>query len=300
VSDVKQLDHTPVMVDEVMAHLRPEHGGVYWDLTVGAGGHLRAYLERAPAGTRACGLDGDPQAIERSAHPQAELVHGNLAELDVIARDAGWPAPKAVLIDAGLSSPQVDDPERGFSYRLDGPLDMRMDPTRGVPASEWLEQITQKELADTLRELGGERFSGRIARVIKESLPLTTTTALAAAVMRAVRSHKSRSAHPARRTFQAVRMAVNQELQKLDAGLDAAINRLEPGGRVCVLSYHSGEDRTVKIRFRSGRQAGELTLLTKKPETCSTLEAEGNSRARSVKLRAAEKAMAVVPEQLEY
>ena len=286
-----QLAHVPVMVREVLEWLRPETGGPYWDLTLGAGGHLAAYLERAPGGTAAFALDGDPAALERAAHLPATLVHGDLGDLARIAAAGEWPAPRAVLMDVGLSSPQVDDPERGFSFRNDGPLDMRMDPTHGPTAAEWLEDVSQDELSQVLRELGEERYSGRIARVIKERVPLDTTTELCEAVLAAIprRSGRASAMHPARRTFQAIRIAVNRELERMQAGLEAAIDALAVGGRVVILSYHSGEDRVAKTVIRRLHQAKVVHRLTKKPLTCTSEEADHNPRARSAKLRAAEK-----------
>jgi 16S rRNA (cytosine1402-N4)-methyltransferase len=192
-------------------------------------------------------------------------------------------------LDLGLSSPQVDDPERGFSYRNNGPLDMRMNPTVGPTAAEWLIQVTQDDLANALRELGGERYAGRIARVIKESLPLDTTDLLTRAILKALTGKKSKKQHPARRSFQAIRMAVNRELEKLQSGLEDVLSLLAPGGRVVVLSFHSGEDRVVKNLFRENARNGHIKLLTKKPLICNDQEAEQNPRARSTKLRAAEK-----------
>ena len=279
--------HVPVMVSEILSCLEPERGGPYWDLTVGAGGHLRAFLARAPAGTAAYGLDGDPGALARTADVEATVVHGDLGDLRGVT--ATWPRPRAVLMDLGLSSMQVDQPERGFSFRHDGPLDMRMDPTQGVTAAEWLDDVTEAELARVLRELGEERYAGRIARVVKESLPLGTTVALADAVLKAVGRHKDPFHHPARRTFQAIRMAVNRELERIEAGLEDAVAALLPGGRVAVLSYHSGEDRVVKHALRDAKQAGLVRLLTRKPLSCSDAEARENPRARSALLRTAER-----------
>lgn len=287
------FQHVPVMAEQVMELLQPESGGVYWDLTLGTGGHLEQYLRRAPEGTRCFGLDGDPAALPRArarlaraglGQDHVTLAHGDLGTLDGCA---DWPAPMAVLLDVGLSSPQVDDPTRGFSYRHDGPLDMRMDPTRGLPASLWLEEIGQKDLEHTIRELGEERFAGRIARVIKEALPLDSTVELAEIITRVI-PRKDPRHHPARRTFQALRIAVNQELERFESGLNAVCDRLAPGGRVVVLSYHSGEDRVAKNVFRA-RKRTDLELLTKKPVGCSKEEARDNPRARSVKLRAAQK-----------
>lgn len=281
--------HVPVMLEEVMGFLRPEEGHVYWDLTLGVGGHLQAYLDRAPEQTGCFGLDGDPQALERAGHLNAALIHGDLGDLADVSEAAEWPVPSAILMDLGLSSPQVDDPDRGFSYRNDGPLDMRMNPTVGPTAAEWLNRITQDELATTLRELGGERFAGRIARVIKESLPINTTEQLTRAILRALGGKKSKKQHPARRSFQAIRMGVNRELEKLQSGLEDVISLLAPGGRVVVLSFHSGEDRVVKNLFRENARNGIVKLLTKKPLVCTDAEADINPRARSTKLRAAEK-----------
>jgi len=277
------------MVNEVMAHLRPEDGGPYWDLTLGAGGHLGAFLKRAPEGTQAFGLDGDPVALATASHWPATLLHGDLGNLANDTSDAQWPRPRAVLIDAGLSSMQIDDAERGFSFRQEGPLDMRMDTTRGYTAAEYLNRVTRDELVRVLREYGEERFAGRIARVIKESLPIDTTEALTQAIFRALGPHKGKRHHPARRTFQALRIAVNQELDRLERGIQDAIEALLPGGRIVVLSYHSGEDRLVKNIFRDGRRDHRLNVLTKKPERCGPDEETENPRARSALLRAAEK-----------
>ena len=277
--------HVPVMVREVMELLRPDRGGPYWDLTLGAGGHLAAFLDRAPAGTAAFALDGDPAALDRAGHLPATLVHADMAEVATL----GWPAPRAVLLDLGLSSPQVDDPARGFGYRVDGPLDMRMDPTRGPTAAEWLEDVSRTELERVLRELGEERYAGRIARVILESLPLKTTGELSRAVLRAVGGTPRGNHHPARRTFQAIRIAVNQELERLEQALQAVLRALVPGGRVAVLSFHSGEDRVVKTLFREAERAGQARRVTKKPLMCGKEEAHDNPRARSARLRSAER-----------
>lgn len=270
--------------------LRPEDGGPYWDLTLGTGGHLEAFLGRAPDGTAAFGLDGDPAALDRcrarlgpGGAGSVTLAHGDLGTL---AGTEGWPRPRAVLLDLGLSSPQVDDASRGFSYRHDGPLDMRMDPSRGPTAAEWLIDVSQKDLERALRDLGEERFAGRIARVIKEAVPIQTTTQLCAVVAGIV-PVKGRH-HPARRTFQAIRIAVNRELERVESGLGAACDALLPGGVVAVLSYHSGEDRVAKNVLRD-RKRVDLELLTKKPIACSEAEAATNPRARSAKLRAARK-----------
>ena len=229
---MRQDVHIPVMLSEVLEALQPESGGTYWDLTLGAGGHLSAWLDRAPEDAAAFGIDGDPAAIERCRHLSATIAHGDLRTLSNTA--ANWPNPNAVLADFGLSSPQVDTAERGFSYRLDGPLDMRMDPTQGVSAADWLRDISQDALAQCLREYAEVRYPGRIARVIKERMPITTTGDLAEAVIAAVPGGPRKRAHPARRTFQAIRIAVNAEFAKIEAGLSYALSRLTVGGRIAL------------------------------------------------------------------
>jgi 16S rRNA (cytosine1402-N4)-methyltransferase len=287
--DAETFGHIPVMVDTVMEFLQPERGGPYWDLTLGGGGHLGAWLQRSPD-EHAFGLDGDPGALVRAGHLPATLVHADLSRIAEVASEHNWPAPNGILMDLGLSSPQVDDASRGFSFRNDGPLDMRMDPTRGDTAAEWLIDVEQDELTRVIRELGEERFAGRIARTIKESLPIDTTDQLTRAILKAV-GKRPRRHHPARRTFQGIRMAVNQELEKIEAGLLASMDLLAPGGRLVVISFHSGEDRVVKHTFRtaSRREGATMKLLTKRPQRCTDLEAEQNPRARSALVRAIER-----------
>lgn len=285
--------HAPVMVEEVMRHLDPQRAGsVLYDLTLGLGGHTRAFLERG--GGRAFGLDGDPLAIERSAPRLAEfgdrvtLAHANLREVAQVAREKGWPRPTAVLLDLGLSSPQIEEPARGFSYRREGPLDMRFDPTRGLTAAQLLLSMPTRELVPKLRDLGDEPHAEEIVKLIKRRLPVETTTQLAAIVREAYGDRYSR-VHPARRTFQALRILVNEELEAIVEGLKGAIDLLEPDGRIVALSYHSGEDRLVKGVFRDLSRAGELELLSRRPERPKDKERWTNQRARSAKLRAARK-----------
>ncbi len=281
--------HIPVMLDEVLDALRPALGGVYWDLTLGAGGHLSAWLSQAPDSAQGYAVDGDPEAIHRCRHLSAVIAHADLRSLSVAA--STWPSPNAVLADFGLSSPQVDTAVRGFSYRLDGPLDMRMDPTQGQPAAEWLEDISQDELAHCLRNYAEVKYPGRIARVIKERLPISTTAELADAVIAAVPGGPRRRAHPARKTFQAIRIAVNHEFEKIESGLSYALERLTIGGRIAAITFHSGEDRVVKQLFRRHSQArgSAFRLVNKKPIAASDDEAQKNPRARSAKLRIIER-----------
>lgn len=287
--------HAPVMIEQVLRHLRPEReNGVFYDLTLGLGGHTRAFLERAPASARAFGLDGDPAAIERARErlapfgARATVVHRNLRELEAAAREGGWPRPTAVLMDLGLSSPQIEEDSRGFSYRREGPLDMRFDPTTGLSAAQLLLALPSKELARQLRELGDEPMADEIVALIKRRLPVETTTQLAKIVTEAYGDTYSKT-HPARRTFQALRILVNDEIGALDQGLRAAIDLLEPGGRIVVLSYHSGEDRRVKALLRDADSLGQVERLTRRPELPRYEERFQNQRARSAKLRAAEK-----------
>ncbi len=310
--DLLRYAHEPVMVTEVLEALLPERGGPYWDLTLGAGGHLRRFLDVAPAGTVAVGVDGDPDALVRASHHlrvagrnvsgdgEVRLIHDDIGALgtstDVAALLSLGLRPRAVLGDFGLSSPQIEDPSRGFSYRHAGPLDMRMDPTRGEAASTFLEHIGQKALERLIGELGEERYAGRIARTIKESLPILTTEALCATVEKAVGGHRDGKHHPARRTFQALRIAVNDELGRIERALRFAIDVAAPGARIATITFHSGEDRVAKDVFkgavRDGR-ASHVVLASRpqkagKPIDCSDDEADLNPRARSAKLRVIE------------
>jgi 16S rRNA (cytosine1402-N4)-methyltransferase len=289
--------HAPVMVEEVLATLLPDEGPkppVLYDLTLGLGGHLRAFLERAGPDARAFGLDGDPLAIERTRPrlaafgERATLAHANLREVARVAAESKWPRPTAVLLDLGLSSPQIEEPGRGFSYRREGPLDMRFDPTRGMTAAQLLLALPSRELAAKIGELGDEPLADEIVKLVKRRLPVETTTQLAAIVVEAYGRRYSR-VHPARRTFQALRIMVNEEIETLIDGLEASIDLLVPGGRVAILSYHSGEDRPVKQVLRGAAQAGRIRLLARRPARPTEKERWTNQRARSAKMRSAEK-----------
>jgi 16S rRNA (cytosine1402-N4)-methyltransferase len=281
------------MVEEVMKHLLPERpGSILYDLTLGMGGHSRAFLERG--GARVFGLDGDPLAIER-ARPvlqdygdRVTLRHANLREVARVARESGWPRPTAVLLDLGLSSPQIEEPARGFSYRREGPLDMRFDPTSGMTAAQLLLATPTRELVPKLRELGDEPLAEEIVKLVKRRLPVETTTQLAAIVLEAYGGRFSR-VHPARRTFQALRILVNDELEALVQGVKDSIELLEPEGRLVALSYHSGEDRLVKRTLRDLSRQGTIELLLRRPGRPTEKERWANQRARSAKLRAARK-----------
>jgi 16S rRNA (cytosine1402-N4)-methyltransferase len=296
--------HEPVLVREILEFLVPATApahAVYCDATVGLGGHARAILERTAPGGRLIGLDRDLDAIGAAREALAPfgervtLVHATFSRLGQVLAELGAVPLDGVLVDLGVSSPQLDLPARGFSFQRSGPLDMRMDQSTGRTAADLLNEVTQTELESLLRTYGEERFAGRIARNIVEARDrgeLESTAALAAVVARAVPGNE-RHKNPATRTFQALRIVVNGELDQLDTFLDQAADCLRPGGRLCVVAFHSLEDRMVKRRFRAlaeGRSTGpRLRILTKHIVTASDEEQARNPRARSAKLRAAER-----------
>jgi 16S rRNA (cytosine1402-N4)-methyltransferase len=282
-------------VDEVAWLLRPRRGGWVIDGTVGMGGHAEALLERSGPDVRLLGLDADPDALrlagERLARfgDRARLVHASFAELGDVAAAHGLAEARSVLLDLGVSSMQLEDAARGFSFQLDGPLDMRLDPTRGPTAAALLNDLPEAELARLLHEYGEERFARRIARSIVQRRPLVTTGDLVAAVRAAVpRAAWPRRLHVATRTFQAVRMAVNDEPGALRRALEAGPPLLAPGGRLGVIAFHSGEDRIVKQTFRSLESAG-YAALEPSPLPPGDDEVRANPRARSAKLRVLER-----------
>jgi 16S rRNA (cytosine1402-N4)-methyltransferase len=287
--------HEPVMVAEVLEHLAPARGGVFVDCTVGLGGHARALLD-AGASTL-IGLDRDPAALveagalRQSYGERVQLIHADYRRLDDVLDARGIAGVDGVLADLGVSSLQLDAPGRGFSFRRDEPLDMRMDTTTGPTAAEAIQEASERTLADVIYEFGEERQSRRIARAIETArtrAPIATTGQLAEVVRRAMPKRGYTRIDPATRTFQAIRIWVNRELEGLDRFLGRAAKRLQPGGRMVVISFHSLEDRVVKHTLRSLQAAGELTIRTKRPLVPSEAEIERNPRARSAKLRAAE------------
>jgi 16S rRNA (cytosine1402-N4)-methyltransferase len=306
--------HHPVMVERVVELLRPRRGGVYLDATLGLGGHAERVLEASGPDGRVIGVDRDPAALalarERLAWAGERLVAvaASFADLAEVAARAGVDAVDGVLYDLGVSSLQLDEPARGFSFRADAPLDMRMDPTGGITAAEVLNTYPRAELARILREYGEERHAGRIARFIDEARrrrPVQTTAQLVDLVKAAVPAAARRTGpHPARRAFQALRIEVNRELDALSASLPQAVDLLTPGGRLVALSYHSLEDRIVKraLNTAAGRDdqaparlpvaapaPARVAILTRRPETPTAAEVAANPRAESAKLRAAEK-----------
>ena len=293
------MKHEPVMVAEVLEHLAPGRGGVFVDCTVGYGGHARAVLEAGA--TELIGLDRDTAALAEAATALSEfgsrvaLVHGDYKGLDDVLDERGIEGIDGLLADLGVSSMQLDAPGRGFSFRRDEPLDMRMDQTTGPTAAEAIDEADERTLADVIYEFGEERYSRRIARAIAGARlrsPVSTTGQLAEIVRRAVPRRGYSRIDPATRTFQAIRIWVNRELEGLDTFLTQAVRRLRPGGRMVIISFHSLEDRIVKHTLRALQTAGELglTVRTKRPVVPGETEADRNPRARSAKLRAAERA----------
>jgi len=290
--------HTPVLTAEVMQYLRPERGGLFVDCTVGLGGHSRALLEAGA--TRVVGLDRDLQALAAARETLApwadrvELVHADYRALDEVLDRQGIGLVDGALADLGVSSLQLEAPGRGFSFQRDEPLDMRMDTTSVQTAADLVARSTERDLADAIYAYGEERFSRRIARAIVEARraqPIATTGGLAAIVRRALPRRGHMRIDPATRTFQALRIWVNRELDGLDRFVEAAARRLRLGARLVVISFHSLEDRILKHTLRAlqeSRDAG-VRVLTRKPLVPGEDEVRRNPRARSAKLRAAER-----------
>jgi 16S rRNA (cytosine1402-N4)-methyltransferase len=291
------MRHEPVMVAEVLDLLAPARGGLFVDCTVGLGGHSRALLETGA--TRVLGLDRDPSALAIAAETLAayrdrvELVHADYRELDRVLSTRGIVSVHGTLADLGVSSMQLDAEGRGFSFRRDEPLDMRMDQTSGSSAADWLRTVDEQDLANVIFQYGEERYSRRIARGIvtaRMSAPVETTGQLAAIVRRAIPRRGYERIDPATRTFQALRIWTNRELEGLDAFLIGAARRLLQGARLAVITFHSLEDRIVKHTFRAIEKAEEaMRILTKRPLVPADAELARNPRARSAKLRAIER-----------
>lgn len=309
-----QYVHMPVLLAEVLDALRPQPGGVYLDATVGGGGHATALLQQAQPGGHLLGLDADPAAlqatearfvalpVEQAPPGSYTLVQSNFGHLGVVAEAHGINSVDGILFDLGVSSYQLDTPERGFAFSADGPLDMRLDPTQGMTAADLVNTLDERSLADLIYRYGEERASRRIARRIVErrrQQPLTSTRELASLVAQAVGGAGRRAAiHPATRTFQALRIAVNDELGQLEAVLPQAVGLLRTGGRLAVISFHSLEDRIVKQFFRAESGYGgsdypeqpvRLRIITKKPIEATAGEVQSNPRSRSARLRVAER-----------
>jgi len=303
--------HAPVLLAEILALLAPTPGGHWLDGTLGGGGHAEALLMRTAPDGRLLGIDRDPLALARAAERLAAfgdrlvLAEGNIADLGAVADANAWPLCNGILFDLGISSDQLDDPARGLSFQTDGPLDMRIGPDADTTAADWVNDAAEADLADVIWRYGEERASRRIARAIVAARPLRTTRALADVVARVVRPERGRRPlHPATRTFQALRIAVNDELAAVERAVPQAFGRLVAGGRLAVISFHSLEDRIIKRAFKAASTGctcppemplcvcgGRPTvrLVTRHPVTPTEDECRMNPRARSAKLRVAER-----------
>jgi 16S rRNA (cytosine1402-N4)-methyltransferase len=286
------MKHIPVLMKEVLAALKPKKGQVVVDCTVGLGGHSAEFLE---LGVRVIGLDLDPANLSE-ARERFEILggdfslhHGNFAGLPTVLGELGLEGVDGILADLGVSSPHIDDARRGFSYRRAGPLDMRMDPTRGQTAAQLLDRMGEEELAQAIFELGDEEDAAKIAELIVRERPIKTTQQLMELVCKARDFTVQRAAgaklHPAARTFQALRMLVNREMPNLERLLAVIPQCLKPGGTAAVISFHSGEDRRVKQAFREGLRAKIYAKISEEAITAGEEEKLANSRSRSAKLR---------------
>jgi 16S rRNA (cytosine1402-N4)-methyltransferase len=311
------LAHRAVLLQEAVDALNVRPDGTYVDATFGRGGHSRAILALLGPAGRLVALDRDPAAVEAAraiADPRFSIAHAPFSELDKVLDRLGIGQVQGVLADLGISSPQIDDPARGFSFRADGPLDMRMDPTRGVSAADWLATATEQQIREAIGGYGEERFAKQVAKAIVDARarePLVRTEQLAAVVAAAVRKREARreaGQDPATRTFQALRILVNRELEEVALMLPQALARLAPGGRLAVISFHSLEDRLVKRFLRAcsedslpadlpirARDLPQPPLrLAGKAARASDAEVAANPRARSATLRAAERTTSVL------
>jgi 16S rRNA (cytosine1402-N4)-methyltransferase len=262
---MSKYQHQPVLLEEAVSSLAIREDGIYLDATFGRGGHSRAILASLSEQGRLFTLDKDPQAVEAGLEelgedPRFSIVQGSFAEMDRMVQE--WQIERnldGILLDLGVSSPQLDDPERGFSFRNGGPLDMRMDPTKGVSAADWLAETPEREMSRVFWEFGEERHARRIARSIvkvRQQQRLETTTQLAELIESTIGKREKK--HPATRCFQAIRIFVNNEMGDLASGLEQAIRQLRPGGRLVVISFHSLEDRLVKRTFREAVRPGKV------------------------------------------
>ena len=287
------MRHTPVLLNEVIQYLDPKPGGRFIDATLGAGGHTRAILERTEPDGRVLAIDQDESALSsaketlESFGSRVVLIHSNFRAVKTISEEQRFGECDGVLADIGISSMMVDDPSRGFSFMREGPLDMRMDRSQALTAADVVNTYSEKEIADIIYTYGEERRSRPIARSIVHNRPLKQTTDLVRAIERVSGGPRHGQIHPATRTFQALRIYVNDELQSLEDFIDSSMAVVRSGGRVVVITFHSLEDRIVKQKFRASTVPGRV--LTKKVVTAGDEEVRRNPRARSAKLRAWER-----------
>jgi 16S rRNA (cytosine1402-N4)-methyltransferase len=307
-----EYGHLSVLLREVLDYLNPQPGGLFVDGTLGAGGHASVIMDRTAPDGRLLGFDRDPEALQFAAQRLASYgdrfipVVASYADMGTIAPGHDISAVDGILLDLGLSSRQLEDANRGFSFLKEGPLDMRFDPRQGETAADLINNLTAEELADIFRRYGEETHSRRIARLIVANRPLRTTTELAELIEREIGRRGRPGRHPATRVFQALRIAVNGELDEVERGLTAAVGLLKPGGRLAVISFHSLEDRLVKNFFRDAARTcvcppeqpvctcgarPELKLVTRKAVQATDNETAANPRSRSARLRVAAKSI---------
>ena len=301
--------HQPVLYHEILAYIAPDPDGIYLDGTLGAGGHAEGILKASAPRGRLLGLDLDPEALAIARQrlfdfqERAVIRQASYRSADEVLAEIGWSKVDGIVLDLGVSSMQIDRPGRGFSFLGEGPLDMRFNPDSGRNAADLVNTLSEEELANLIYQYGEERFSRRIARAIVAARPVTTTQDLAAIIKKAVPGYESHI-HPATRTFQALRIATNKELETLSAALPRLVDCLAPSGRIAIISFHSLEDRIVKQFFkRESRDCicppeqpvctcghtASLKVLTKRPVRATEIEIQQNSRSRSAKLRVAER-----------
>jgi len=293
------MSHIPVLLEEVVDNLSPEVGDLIVDATLGEGGHSREILNRIVPGGHLIAIDKDEAVIERARERLRQFdgkftcVKGDFRHIGDILKAQGVDEIDGALFDLGMSSFQLDDPERGFSFLQDGPLDMQFGADSGISATEIVNKYGQERLADIIKNFGDERHAKLIAKTIcseRKKKKISTTKELSYIITRAVgKKYRTQKLHPAARTFQAIRICANDELEAAEEGIVEAVEYLKPGGRVCVISFNSLEDRIVKNLFRERKKEGILKIITKKPLVPSTDEIRSNPRARSAKLRVAER-----------
>ena len=293
--------HTPVMLNEVLSYLNLSPGKVIVDATVGTGGHSRAILERITPGGKLIGIDRDEESLSvtrerlENFSGSFELVHGNFIDIDAILKNLDIKKVDGMIFDLGISSFQLDDPKRGFSFQSEGPLDMRLDRTSYISAYDLVNNLNEEELSSILWAFGQERWHNRIARILvheRQRQPIATTSQLSNIVLQAIPyryRHRYYRIHPATRTFQAVRIAVNRELETLDQAIGKTVDFLNEKARICIISFHSLEDRLVKLSFRKFASEGLADILTPKPQGPGQEEIGINPSSRSAKLRVMER-----------
>ena len=297
----KLIYHTPAMLNEVIEHLKLAPGKTIIDATMGTGGHSKLIAQAISPGGRLIGIDRDEESLKVArerlvgAKASCEFVHSNFADIDKVAEEQNIKEVDGILFDLGISSYQLDDPERGFSFQNEGPLDMRLDRSSYISAYDLVNNLNEEELSMLIRNFGEERWHNRIARVLVEERqrhPIATTRELADIVSRSIPvkyRYGHHRIHPATRTFQAVRIAVNRELEIIESAIVKAVSLLKKGGRICVISFHSLEDRVVKHTFKRLANEKFITIITPKPLIPTHSEVGVNPRARSSKLRVAQK-----------